>query len=75
MSLRLVAENPKQINVIMAVKTCSKAFLALCKRHGKSPCFLQVAFLCLVGVDCSLLFLHVVDGRKIVECAFWYGSK
>ena len=56
MSLRLVSENPKQISVIMAVETCSKAFLALCRRHGKSPCCLQGAFLCLVRVDCSVIF-------------------
>lgn len=28
---------------LMAVKTCSKALLALSLRHGKSPCFLKVA--------------------------------
>jgi hypothetical protein len=59
----------------LEVKTCSKALLALHRGHGKSPCFLQVAFLHLVGVDCSPLFLHDVDGREIEECAFWHGSK
>ena len=29
---------------LMSVKTCSKAILALSSRHGKSPCFSQVAF-------------------------------
>jgi len=30
--------------VLMGVKTCLKAFLALCGGHGKSLCFLQVVF-------------------------------
>ena len=35
----------------LAVETCSKALLALCRGYGKSPCFLEVAFLRLLGVD------------------------
>ncbi len=37
--------------VEMEVEACSKAILALCPRHGKSPCFSEVAFLRLLGVD------------------------
>jgi hypothetical protein len=35
----------------LAVETCSKALLALCRGYGKSPCFLEVTFLRLLGVD------------------------
>ena len=70
MSLRLVPENPKQISVTMAVETCSKAILGLCPRHGKSPCFLQVAFLLLVDPDYPLLILSYVNGQEFLECAF-----
>ena len=69
MSLRLVAENPKQIRLTMAVETCSKGTFALCLGHGKSPCFLQAAFLWLVGPDCRPLILPSIYGLKIVECA------
>jgi hypothetical protein len=55
---------------LMAVKTCSKALLALSRKHGKSPCFLQVAFLQLVSPDYPLLVLPCVDGREFLECAF-----
>jgi hypothetical protein len=54
---------------LMAVKTCSKAILALSSRHGKSPCFSEVAFLRLVGPDYPLLILPYVDGREFLECA------
>jgi len=48
----------------LAVKTCSKALLALCHGHGKSPYFLEVAFLRLVSPDCLLLVMLSVDGAK-----------
>jgi hypothetical protein len=70
MSLRLVAENPTQIRLIMAVKTCSNTISPHSLEHGKSPCFLQVAFLHLVGPDYPLLILPCVDGEKNMECAF-----
>jgi len=70
MSLRLVAENSKQISIIMAVKTCSKAILALSLRHGKSPCFLRVAFLQLLVPDYPVLILPCLDGQEFLECAF-----
>jgi hypothetical protein len=55
---------------LMAAKTCSKALLALCRKHGKSPCFLQVTFLQLVSPDYPLLVLPCVDGQEFLECAF-----
>ncbi len=65
MSLELILEV-----VLMAVKTCSKALLAHSRRHGKSPCFLKVAFLQLVSPDYPLLVLPRVDGQEFLECAF-----
>ncbi len=62
------------INALLEVKTCSKAVSALCLGHGKSPCFLEVAFLWLFGPDYSLLILPYVDGAENMECAFCYGS-
>ena len=55
---------------LMAVKTRSKALLTLYLGHGKSPCFLQVAFLWLVGPDYTVLILPCVDGTKSTGCAF-----
>jgi hypothetical protein len=55
---------------LMAVKTCSKALLAPNRRHGKSPCFLEVAFLRSVGPDYRLSVLPSVDGQENMECAF-----
>jgi hypothetical protein len=54
---------------LMAVKRCSKAFLALCLGHGKSPYFSQVTFLQLLGPDYPLLILPCVDGQETLECA------
>ena len=62
------------LNVFLEVKTCSKAILAHSLGHGKSPCFLQVAFLRLVGPDYPLLILPCGDGAKNMECALCYGS-
>ncbi len=61
-------------NPYLAVKTCSKALLALCLGHGKSPCFLEVAFLRLLSPDYRLLILPCVNGEENMECAFWYGE-
>ncbi len=63
MSLRL-------ISALLEVKTCSKALLAVCRGYGKSPCFLEVAFLRLLGVDCRVLKVTCVDEAKTLECAF-----
>ena len=49
---------------LLAVKTCSKAILALSRRHGKSPCFLEVTFLQLLSPDYLLSILPCVDGAK-----------
>jgi hypothetical protein len=70
MCLRMIPENPKLRIAVMAVKTCSKAILALCVTHGKSPCFSEVSFLSLFGPDYSLLILPYVYGAKTLECAF-----
>ena len=75
MFLRMVPENPKLRIALMEVKTCSKAYFALGYRHGKSPCFLEVAFLSLVGPDYQVLVLPCVDGAENMDCAFCYGSK
>jgi hypothetical protein len=48
----------------LAVETCSKVILASVGRHGKSPCFLQVAFLRLLSPDYLMLSLLFVDGQK-----------
>jgi hypothetical protein len=63
MSLRI-------LGVFLAVETCSKALLALYRGHGKSPCFLEVDFLRLLGVDYRVLKVTCVDGAKNLECAF-----
>ena len=70
MCLRIVAENPEFRITVMAVKTCSKGILEHILRHGKSPCFSQVAFLWLVGPDYLLLISPCVDGEEFLECAF-----
>ncbi len=56
-------------STLLAVKTCSKAVLARSEGHGKSPCFLEVAFLQSVGPDYLLLILRCVDGAENMECA------
>ena len=63
------------LSLILVVKTCSKALLALCSGHGKSPCFSGVAFLRLFGVAARVLKLACADGAKFLERAFCYGSK
>jgi hypothetical protein len=55
---------------LMAVKTCSKALLTLSRKHGKSPCFLQVAFLQSVSPDYQQLVLPCNYGQEFLECAF-----
>jgi len=59
----------RPLGAFLAVETCSKAILALCRGYGKSPCFLEVAFLRLLGVDCRVLKVTCVDGAKTLECA------
>ena len=55
--------------VLIAVETCSKAILALCLGHGKSPCFLRCSFLKVFGVDGAVLVFAPVDGDNLLECA------
>jgi len=57
------------VSPILAVKTCSKAILAVCRGHGKSPCFLQVNFLRLVSPDYQVSISPCFDGTKTLECA------
>lgn len=51
MEAKATSANFAYSNVLIAVKSCSKAILALRLGHGKSPWFSQVAFLLLVGPD------------------------
>lgn len=46
-----------------------KVILAPIGKHGKSPCFLEVAFLRLLGVDCRALKVTCLHGAKTLECA------
>jgi hypothetical protein len=59
---------------LMAVESCSKAILALCLGHGKSPCFLRLDFLKVFGVDGSVSVFASVDVEEFSECAFWHGK-
>jgi hypothetical protein len=70
MCLRIFPENPALRIAVMAVKTRSKAFSAYTLGYGKSPCFLQLAFLQLVGPDYPLSILPYIDGAENMECAF-----
>jgi hypothetical protein len=63
------------LRLFLEVKRCSKALLGSMGGHGKSPCFLEVAFLQSVGPDYRLLILPSVDGAENMECAFCYGSQ
>ena len=54
---------------LMSAKSCSKAILAPCAGHGKSPCFSEVAFLSVVGPDYPLLILPYINGKDFLECA------
>ncbi len=56
--------------VEMEVEACSKAILALCHWHGKSPCFSEVAFLQLLGVDVRVSEVASLYGANFLECAF-----
>jgi hypothetical protein len=62
------------LRVFLEVKTCSKGISDYTLRYGKSPCFLAVSFLQLVGPDYPLLILSCVDGVDFLECAFCHGS-
>ncbi len=55
---------------LMAVKKCSKALLASTTGNGKSPCFLQVGSLSVLGPDYPSLVLPRVNGEDFLECAF-----
>ena len=54
---------------LMAVKKCSKALLASTTGNGKSPCFLQVRFLSVLGPDYPSLVLPRVN-EDFLEYAF-----
>ena len=57
-------------SIFLAVKTCSKALLAHSRGYGKSPCFSEVAFLPLLGVDAGALKLVSLNGADFLERAF-----
>jgi hypothetical protein len=67
MSLRISRNCYVRSIALMAVKTCSKAILALSRRHGKSPCFLRPSVLRLFGVDGAVLDFVVVNGANLLE--------
>jgi len=56
--------------VLMAVESCSKAILAQCLGHGKSPCFLRCVSLQLFGVDDAVSVFASVNVVDFLECAF-----
>jgi len=61
-------------SLFMAVKTCSKAISVPYLGHGKSPCFLDVAFLSVLEVDGAVSNFHRAYGAKLLECAFCHGN-
>jgi hypothetical protein len=69
--LRIYYEHSRICHVrsiaLLAVKTCSKAILALRGRHGKSPCFLGLSVLRVVGVDGAVLDFAFVNGANLLE--------
>ncbi len=70
-SLRIYYEHSRNCHVrtiaLMAVETCSKAILALSRKHGKSPCFLRLSILRVVGVDGAVLDFAFVNGANLLE--------
>ena len=54
-------------NAHLAVKSCLKAVLALCRGYGKSPCFFGVRFLSVLGPDWFGYNLMVDDGVKYLD--------
>ena len=55
---------------LMAAETCSKAILAQCLGHGKSPCFSRLSLLQLFGVDAAVSVFASVNVEDFLECAF-----
>ena len=55
---------------LMAVETCSKAVLALCGGHGKSPCFSRYCFSAVFGVAGAVSVFASVNGQDFSEYAF-----
>jgi len=51
----------------MVVKSCSKAVLAACLGYGKSPCFLGVHFLWVLGPDWLVYNIMVDDGVEYLD--------
>ena len=51
-----------QVSKVLDVKACLKAIFRLVRAYGKSPWFLALAFLRVVGVDWRVLILRDVDG-------------
>jgi hypothetical protein len=78
MSLRMIVVDSRfclvRGSVSLAAKACSKALLAFSLRHGKSPCFLKVAFLLLFGVDARALKVASLNGANSLECAYCHGE-
>jgi hypothetical protein len=54
----------------MDVEACSKAILALCAGHGKSPCFLRC---CVLRVICTDWQVLVFSARALIpNPTHWY---
>jgi hypothetical protein len=71
MFLRVYYEDSKAFNARsipkVDVEVCSKRILALCSRHGKSPCFSRCRVLGLFGVDWRVLILALADGGFFLD--------
>jgi hypothetical protein len=53
--------------MFLGVGGCLKALLTWTRRHGKSPLFLDVRFLGLLGPSCLAINLMVVKGEKYLD--------
>ena len=51
-----------QVSKVLDVKACLKAIFRIVHAYGKSPWFLALAFLRVLGVDWRILILRGVDG-------------
>jgi hypothetical protein len=58
------------LSVFLEVKSCSKALLARCLGHGKSPYFSAIGFLLVLSPDYGHYNLANVYEPKFLECAF-----
>jgi hypothetical protein len=50
------------LNAVLDLRSCLKAIFAIGRGHGKSPCFLDINFLIVFGVDKRHYFSVCVNG-------------